>query len=198
MSELAATTRMLQAGREGDPSALDELFPIVYDELRQVAHRHLARGGAGATVTTTELVHEAYLKLVDGNAATWQDRAHFFALASRAMRFVLVDRARARSAAKRGGRRAPITLDDQVAAPEDRSDDLLAIDQALDRLAAESERLGQLVEYRFFGGMSYEEIAEVTGMSVPTAKRDWARARAWLSRFMQDPADPGQGESAPV
>lgn len=185
MTDPATTTRLFHEGRAGSPEALDRLFPIVYDELRQVAHRHLARGGVGATITTTELVHETYLKLVDGRAATWQDRAHFFALASRAMRFVLVDRARARSARKRGGRQAEVTLDDQHAATVDRAEDLLAIDQALERLGRESERLANLVQYRFFGGMGYEEISEVTGLSVPTVKRDWARARTWLYRFMQ-------------
>lgn len=187
MTDPTTTTRLFHEGRAGSPEALDRLFPIVYDELRQVAHRHLARGGVGATITTTELVHETYLKLVDGSAATWQDRAHFFALASRAMRFVLVDRARARSARKRGGRQAEITLDDQHAATADRAEDLLAIDQALERLGRESTRLANLVQYRFYGGMSYEEIAEVTGRSVPTVKRDWARARTWLYRFMQTP-----------
>jgi RNA polymerase sigma factor (TIGR02999 family) len=165
-------------------AGLERLFPLVYDELRLVAHRHLGRGPA--TLTTTELVHEVYLKLLEGRAVAWQDRVHFFALASRAMRFILVDRARTRSAAKRGGPGGPVTLTDGAAVGEDRSADLVAIDEALDRLAGHSPRLAELVQYRFFGGMSYEEIAEVTGLSVPTAKRDWARARTWLLRFMDD------------
>lgn len=167
---------------------LELLFPVVYDELRRVAHRSLGRQGP-STLGTTELVHEVYLKLLEGQAVGWDHRAHFFALASRAMRFILVDRARARSAAKRGGRGSPVTLDEAVAGA-DRSEDLLAIDEALERLAGHSDRLARLVQYRFFGGMAYEEIAEVTGLSVPTVKRDWARARTWLHRFMDEAAPP--------
>jgi RNA polymerase sigma factor (TIGR02999 family) len=162
---------------------IGDLFPLVYDELRKVA-RHQLRGDRHATLTTTELVHDVYLRLIDSQRISWQDRPHFLALASRAMHFILVDRARARSAAKRGGHEQAVTWTDRIAVSGGGSDDVLAIDEALGRLAAHSERLGRLVQYRFFGGMSYEEIAAVTGLSVPTVKRDWARARTWLVRFM--------------
>jgi RNA polymerase sigma factor (TIGR02999 family) len=183
-------TRLLVSVRsgEGGVRSLDALFPVVYDELRAVAHRHLARQGhgSGRTLTTTALVHEAYLKLVDSSRLSWTDRAHFFALASRAMRFVLVDHARARVAEKRGGANHEVSLGEAQVASDDRPEDLLAIDEALTALSRKSERLSQLVHYRFFGGLGYDEIAEVTGLSVPTVKRDWARARAWLYAFMRD------------
>jgi len=164
---------------------LERFFPLVYDELRTVAHRQLGRQGP-ATLSTTDLVHELYVKLLEGQRVGWVDRPHFFALASRAMRFIVVDRARARSAAKRGGPGVAVTLPEGGVAAEDRAEEVVALDEALERLAAHSERLAQLVQYRFFGGMSYEEIAEVTGLSVPTTKRDWARARTWLHRFMEE------------
>lgn len=194
MSTLEETTQLFRHALSGTEGAVDRLFPLVYDELRRIAHLHLARRSPGNTLTTTALVHETYLKLVDGRAATWQDRAHFFALASRAMRFVLVDHARSRTAQKRGGVARVVTLEEGDVASEDRSDELLSIDQALDHLARASDRLAQLVQYRFFGGMSYEEIAEVTGVSVPTVKRDWARARAWLFSYMQE----GETPPAPI
>jgi len=178
----------------GVAGPLDALFPVVYDELRSVAHRHIVARRQEHTLTTTALVHETYLRLVDAERLSWADRAHFFALASRAMRFVLVDHARSRLADKRGGAQREVSLDEAHLATDDRPEDLLAIDQALTALAAKSERLSQLVHYRFFGGMEYEEIAEVTGLSVPTVKRDWARARAWLYSFMrEEPPLPAAG-----
>lgn len=179
-------TQLLRDLRGGSGTALDELFPIVYEELRAVAHRHLAARRQQHTLTTTALVHETYLRLADAGALTWADRAHFFAVASRAMRYILVDHARARLAEKRGGDRREVSLDESHALSDDRPEDLLAIDQALTALAAKSERLAQLVLYRFFGGMEYDEIAQVTGLSVPTVKRDWARARVWLYAFMRE------------
>jgi RNA polymerase sigma factor (TIGR02999 family) len=135
-------------------------------------------------------VHEAYLRLVDGARVEWEDRAHFFALASRAMRYILVDHARSQSAAKRGGPQPNLMIDGLQIAAEggvaERAADLLSLNDALDRLGAADERLGKLVEYRFFGGLNYDEIAAVTGRSVPTVKRDWRRARTWLYRSMQD------------
>lgn len=181
-------TQRLQAAAGGGTDALEGLFPLVYDELRRIAHRHLARRGRdGQTLTTTALVHETYLKLVDATRASWSDRAHFFALASRAMRFILVDHARSRVSAKRGGEaQVDLSLNETHVAAADRPEHLLAIDEALTALGQQSERLSQLVHYRFFGGMEYEEIAAVTGLSVPTVKRDWARARAWLYDFMRE------------
>jgi RNA polymerase sigma factor (TIGR02999 family) len=183
-------TQLLLEARASGATSLDALFPVVYDELRGVAHRHIARQGQGQTLTTTALVHEAYLKLVDSSRVSWADRAHFFAIASRAMRFVLVDHARARVAEKRGGEQRDVSLSEGQVASGDRPEELLEINEALDALALKSERLSQLVHYRFFGGMGYEEIAEVTGLSVPTVKRDWARARAWLYSFMRDASGP--------
>ncbi len=165
---------------------IDALYPMVYDELRKLAHQHRQRQAPTETLSTTALVHEAYLRLSDGAGTRWHDRAHFFALASRAMRFVLVDHARARSAEKRGGGAREISLDESALPHEDRSDHLLAIDEALTRLEQHDARLGQLVQLRFFGGLSYEEVAEVVQLSVPTVKRDWARARAWLHRFISE------------
>ncbi len=179
------TTQLLLDARSGDREAFDRLFSHVYDELRQIAHRRLLQYRPGQTLDTTALVHEAYLKLVDRARSGGRDRAHFFALASRAMRFVLVDYARARSAQKRGGRAADVPLDAVQVAAEERASDLLMLADALEQLSSVSTRLSEIVDYHFFGGMTFDEIAEATGMSAPTVKRDWVRARAWLYRSMQ-------------
>lgn len=181
-----SVTQLLHDARSGNQSALEKVYPVVYDELRRIAHQRLSKHRPGKTLNTTALVHEAYIKLVDQTRAQWNDRAHFFALASRAMRFILIDYARRRTAAKRGGPEANIPLSAVQVAAEERTADLLALDEALNTLAEANERLSQLVEYRFFGGLTYEEIAEVTEWSVPTIKRDWRRARAWLYRAMQE------------
>ncbi len=173
----------------GERTAFDDLYARVYHTLREIAHHRLRSHRAGATLGTTALVHEAYLRLVDHAVVSPSDRAHLLALASRAMRFVLVDRARERTAQKRGGDAAVVPLDTVQVAADERALDLLALADALERLAAVSPRLAEIVDYRFFGGLTFDEIAEATGMSVPTAKRDWARARAWLYRLMQ--VDPG-------
>lgn len=176
------TTRLLLAARDGDREAFDRLYARVYDELRRIARQRLRRHRSGETLDTTALVHEAYLKLVGNASAT--DRAHFLALASRAMRFILVDHARARAVQKRGGGKAAIPLHDVQVAADQPAPDLLALDDALERLHRVSDRQGRLVEYRFFGGLSYDEIAEVMGVSVRTVKRDWTRARTWLYTYM--------------
>jgi RNA polymerase sigma factor (TIGR02999 family) len=168
------------------PEALDALYPRVYEQLRRLAHDQRARQGASDTLNTTAIVHEAYIRLATSDAATWHDRTHFLGLAGRAMRYVIVDHARARAADKRGAGVKPVSLDEGALADGDRTDDLLAIDEALTRLEAHDARLGALVQLRFFAGLSYEEIAPVMGLSVPTVKRDWARARVWLYRFMTD------------
>jgi RNA polymerase sigma factor (TIGR02999 family) len=183
------TTQLLRDSRHGNRDAFDQLFSRVYDELRQIARQRLLRHRPGDTLSTTALVHEAYLKLVDQTNAGANDRAHFLALASRAMRFVLVDHARAQRAQKRGGGVVAVPLDAVQVAADEPPADLLALDDALERLSRFSERQSQLVEYRFFGGLSYEEIAEVTGLSVRTVKREWARARTWLYTYMR-PASP--------
>lgn len=162
------------------PGSLDSLFTLVYAELRQIAHLRLRRQGRGETLNTTALVHEAYLRLAERTGPSFIDRQHFCALAARAMRFVLVDYARARGAQKRGGDDEAVALDDVQIAAEERALDLLSLDETLERLAEREPRLAQLVEYRFFGGLSYDEIAGLTGLSVPTVKRDWQRARSWL------------------
>jgi len=189
MAKASEHTRLLRAAREGDEQAFGSLFAATYEELRRAASQRLRRRRAGETLNTTALVHEAYLRLIDQDGeegrAQWVDRAHFIALASRAMRFVLVDHARARMAQKRGGAAAPIPLDEIQLAAEAQAADLLTLNDALEQLAGFSSRLAQLIEYRFFGGLSYEQIAEVTGLSVPTVKRDWTRARAWLFQAMK-------------
>jgi len=179
------TTRsgVLEELRTGDRAALDQLLPLVYEELRTIAHRHLARD-PGGTLQTTALVHEAYLKLVDQSSAQWRDRAHFFALASVAMRHVLINRAKARLSLKRGGARRPVTLDDQTITADDQSAAILEIDDALTRLAEVSPRLARIVECRFYGGLSHEEIAEALDVTVRTVERDWAKARLLLRRAL--------------
>jgi RNA polymerase sigma factor (TIGR02999 family) len=179
------TLRLGHAARDGDRQAFDLLYARVYAELREIAHRRLGRLRASETLNTTALVHEAYLRLADHSGASLADRAHFLALASRAMRFVLVDHARARGMQKRGGGQADLPLDRVQVAVQEPVADLLALDQALERLHQVSDRQGRLVEYRFFGGLEYEEIAELMGLSVRTVKREWVKARTWLYTYMQ-------------
>jgi RNA polymerase sigma factor (TIGR02999 family) len=159
-------------------------MPRVYAELRQIAHRHLARERTGHTLSTTALVHEAFLKLLDLNGTEWKGRAHFFATASRAMRHVLVDHARIRGAAKRGGGEAALQLAEELYLTREQADRLLDLDEAMTRLAATNERRARIVECRFFGGLSLEETAEALGISLATVKREWMVARAWLNREM--------------
>lgn len=173
----------LRSGRRG---ALDQLIPLVYNELRVIAHRQLAIRARGGTLSTTALVHEAYLKLVDQSHADWRDRAHFLAVASLAMRHVLVDRAKARNTLKRGGERRRITLDDAHIAIDDQPDALLQLDEAMNRLAEFQPRLARVVECRFFGGLTEEEIAEALGVTVRTVERDWAKARMLLQRALKE------------
>lgn len=182
-------TQLLQEASSGDREAADHLYGQVYDELRRIAHHRLSKHRPGATLNTTALVHEAYLRLVDQDAIEWQDRSHFFAVASRAMRFIIIDYARKWSAQKRGGHLDKISLSNLQIGAEKRVADLLTLNDALEALHAVSPRQSQLVEYRFFGGLTYREIAEVTGRSVPTVKRDWQRARTWLYHAMQSDND---------
>lgn len=184
-SEPLDTTQLLVEARAGDADAFDRLFAHLYRELRTLAQHRLRGGSAGETLSTTALVHESYLRLVDQTRCDWQDRAHFLALAARAMRFVLIDYARARGAQKRGGGDRPIPLDAIQLAADARADDLLRLHEALEELAARDIRLSRVVEYKFFGGLTFEEIAAVCGCSVPTVKRDWTRARAWLHHSLQ-------------
>ena len=180
-----AITRLLVSIGEGDRLALNQLFPIVYAELRARAHRQLARMRPGDTLQTTALVHEAYLKLVGTARPQWRDRMHFFAVASRAMRQISVDYARAQAAEKRGGDRPVIPLDEEQTPLVDRADDLVRLDQALAELESQSERPAKVVELRFFGGLSVEETASVMEISERTVKREWQKARAFLFDALQ-------------
>jgi len=179
----ADVTRMLHEAAAGRRGAVDRLVPLVYDELRRLAQSHLSRERPDHTLPATALVHEAYLKLVDQTRATWVDRAHFFALASQAIRRILVDHARGRGRARRGGGtpRLPLEAADRVAA-ELPHPDLVALDRALARLAQVHPEKARVVELRFFGGLAVDEIAEVLGFSRSTAERAWRFARAWLYR----------------
>ena len=174
-------TDLLLQLRDGRPDAMDQLFPLVYDNLRRIAHRQLQAEPPGHTLGTTGLVHETYLKLVDQTRVEWQDRSHFFRVSSMAMRRILVDYARRYRALRRGGRLERVPLDEaEEAAISERGDHLLALDDALTRLAKVDERLGRVVECRYFGGLTDEDTAEALGASVRTVQRDWAKARAWL------------------
>ena len=179
-------THLLAALRDGDRTALDRLFPLVYRELHDRAHRQLMHRRPGDTLSTTALVHEAYLKLTDSAHQSYHDRVHFFAVASRAMRQILVDYARRMAAAKRGGGRA-VSLDPDQLGDPGRAEELIALDEALARLEALDERLARTVEMRFFGGLSVEEAAEALGVSPRTVKRDWRKARAFLFEAIRDP-----------
>lgn len=183
-------TQLLQAWSAGDERALDELIPLVYGDLRKIAARELATASA-PTLQPTALVHELYLRLAKDEQTAWQNRAHFFAVACTAMRRILVDQARRRAAAKRGGGKIKLSFDEQIGAGQSSETvDVLAINDALQRLTRDHPMQGRIVEMRFFGGLSHEEIAGVMGVSVPTVKRKWRVARAWLFRDLdtQPPA----------
>ena len=186
MEQKGDVTRLLAAMAAGDRTAFDDLLPLVYDELREIAHRHLRGERVGQTLATTDLVHEAYFSLVGIDRVNWSDRAHFLAVAARAMRRVLINRAEARGAQKRGGDRQQAALDVDALPAELPDDQLLALDEALRLLEARNERYGRIVECRFFAGMSIEETASVLSISSATVKRDWVLARAWLHRELAD------------
>jgi RNA polymerase sigma factor (TIGR02999 family) len=179
-------TQLLIASQGGSPDALQRLLPVVYDELRSLAAAYLRSERADHTLQTTGLVHEAYLRLVDQRRTTWQNRAHFFGIAAQAMRRILVDHARRHRAAKRAGGH-PVTLDDQIAGTAAPSDDVLAVDEALQRLAELDPRQVRIVELRYFAGLSIEQTAESLGISPATVKRDWLSAKAWLQRELTGP-----------
>ncbi|HKQ63249.1 MAG TPA: sigma-70 family RNA polymerase sigma factor [Candidatus Polarisedimenticolaceae bacterium] len=173
-------TRLLLSWRQGDAGAVNRLFPLVYEEMQLLARRLRRRSGPGASLDTRGLVHEAYLRLVDQTHADIGDRQHFFAVAAKAMRHILVDHARARTALKRGGGAIEAALDEPVLAVQSRAAEIVAIDRALAKLDALDARLVQLVELRFFGGLTVDEAAEALGISPRTVKRDWQKARAFL------------------
>lgn len=182
-------TQLLLAWRSGDSEALNRLIPLVYDELRRFAHRYMGRGFAGETLQTTALVHEAYMRMVGQDQVDWQNRTHFFAVCARVMRNLLVDRARSRQADRHGGGARRVSLDDAAVVVPERQIDLLALDEALDRLAGIDPRKSQIVEMRYFGGMSVEETAEVLAVAPITVKREWLKARAWLYRELDKRSD---------
>ncbi len=179
-------SQLLAAWTEQDPAARDALVPIVYDELHRLAHHYMRAERAGHTLQTTALVHEAYLRLVDVERMQWRDRAHFFAMAATMMRRILVDHARASARDKRGGGVAMTSIDDGIAAPP-RDVDVIALDDALERLATIDQRQARLVELRYFGGLTIEEAAAALGVSAGTVKREWVIAKAWLYRELHTP-----------
>lgn len=176
----AEATDLLLRAHAGDAAAVERVLPHVYEELRRLAHRQLLKEATGRTLSTTELVHEAYLRLIDQTRVQWTGRAHFMAIAATAMRRILVDRARGRRSLKRGGPLRPLSLDGLDLAAEERADLLVALDEALERLRQLDARQARVIECRFFAGMSEEETAEALGIGLRTAKRDWAKARSWL------------------
>ena len=175
-------TALLQAWSRGDEGALGTLIPLVDRELRIIAKRRLEAKRGDPILDTTALVNEAYLRLIDRKQSSWQDRAHFFAVCAKTMRRILVDHARARHAAKRGGGAPQITLNEAASVAPEQASDLLAIDEALEALARTDGRKGRVVELRFFGGLTIEETAEVLMISPETVRRDWRLAKAWLLR----------------
>ena len=176
-------TLILQSLRHGDEAGLERILPIVYGELQNIARRQMAKEKAGHTLQPTALVHEAYLRLVNASAVPWENRAHFFAVAARAMRQVLVDHARRRDAHKRGGDQQRVSLSEDMAAEWAQSDfDLLDLHEALEKLSVVDAQLGRLVELRFFGGLTLDETAAVLGISRRKVAKDWSFARVWLAR----------------
>jgi RNA polymerase sigma factor (TIGR02999 family) len=177
-------TQLLIAWGKGDESARDQLMPLVYDELHRLAHKHIRKERPGHTLQTSALVNEAFVRLVDQKDVQWQNRTHFFAIAAQMMRRILVDYARSRRYAKRGGNARQVTLNEDLIMSDQRSADVVALDEALGELAGIDERKGKVVELRFFGGLSIEETADVLAVSPGTVMRDWTLAKAWLKRAM--------------
>jgi RNA polymerase sigma factor (TIGR02999 family) len=178
-------TRLLGEWGAGDREALNELMPLVYDELRRVAHHHMAHERLGHTLQATELVIEVYLKLKDARGCRWQNRGQFFAVAAQMMRFILVDHARRHARAKRGGGEQRVTLDEAMLVSEDKSGEMLALDEALQKLEQFDKRKSQIATMRFFAGLTVEETAEALSISAETVMRDWRLARAWLQNELE-------------
>lgn len=179
-------TGLLLDWGNGDEAAFDQLIPLVYQELRRMAHQYMRRERPGATLQTTALINEAYLKLVDYKRMSWQDRAHFFAVAAQVMRRILVERARSRQSDKRGGAAQKVSLDEAADLAIECAPDLIALDDALTRLGVIAPRKVRIVELRYFGGLNLEETAEVLGVSSPTVQREWRAAKAWLYRAISE------------
>lgn len=177
-------TRLLVDWGQGNQAALEKLIPLVYGELRQIARRYMARQNPGHTLQTTALINEAFIKLVGQEEKAWQNRSHFFGVAAQAMRHILVDYARARHTAKRGGETRAVSLEEAAIVSDERAAEMVALDEALAELARLSPRQSQVVELRYFGGLSVTETAEVLQVSSDTVTRDWNQAKAWLYRRM--------------
>jgi RNA polymerase sigma-70 factor, ECF subfamily len=177
-------TRLLAAWSDGDQVALEELLPLVNAELRRLAGHYMRRESPGHTLQTSALVNEAYLRLIDQRQVQWRNRAHFFGVAAQLMRRILIDHARSRQYAKRGGGALRVSLDESAAVTDAHAVELLAVDEALEKLTAMDARKGRIVELRFFGGLTEEETAEVIGVSLPTVQREWRAAKAWLYRML--------------
>ena len=185
-SRLNEVSVLLADWSKGDQTAREKLMPLVYDELRRLAHRQMARERPGHSLQATALVNEAYMRLVNQNEVRWQNRAHFFALASQVMRHILVDYARNRHRAKRGGGGQQVSLDEAMIVSGERAAELVALDDALNELAAIDPRRSRVVELRYFGGLSVEETAEILDVSAITVMRDWNAAKAWLYRAIDN------------
>jgi RNA polymerase sigma-70 factor (ECF subfamily) len=188
-------TRLLIEWGEGNQDALDRLMPAVYTELQRIASRYLKHERRSHTLETSALAHEAYLRLIDQKRVQWQNRAHFFAIAAQMMRRILVDHARALQSSKRGGGALKLSLDDVPEVSEERADELVALDDALKALAELDPKKSRLVELRFFGGLTNEQMSEVLGISTPTITRHWRAAKAWLNRYMTDKS---MGQESPA
>jgi len=185
LSQRDITALLLDWGN-GDKAALDELIPLVYEELRRMAHQYMRRERPGNTLQTSALINEAYIRLVDYKRMHWRDRAHFFAVAAQAMRRILIERARSRRRDKRGGAAQRVSLDEAADLVAERAAGLIALDAALTQLSAIAPRKGQVVELRYFGGLNIDEAAEVLGVSSPTVQREWRAAKAWLYRAISE------------
>jgi RNA polymerase sigma factor (TIGR02999 family) len=188
MDAQCEATDLLPDSTGDDPQAVDRLFPLVYDQLRRIAHRELRRAQPNDTLTTTEIVHEAYLRLADQNRVAQGERAVFLAVAAVSMRRLVIEYARRARAQKRGGGRRPLSLDEAVTPADERNDLLLAIDDALTRLAELNERIARVVECRYFAGLTEQETADALGVTARTVRRDWIKAKAWLYSELTDQA----------
>ena len=183
-------TQLLIDWSNGDQAALDQLVPLVNAELRRLAGRYMRRERPGHTLQTSALVNEAYLRLIDQKNVNWQNRAHFFGVAAKLMRQILIDHARTHDSAKRGGGAQQVSLDETAVVSRERSAELLALDEALERLAEFDQRKARIVELRFFGGLNLDETAEVIGISSPTVQREWRSAKAWLHHSLSTEESP--------
>lgn len=194
MDDKAAITRILRQQSQGEQDVYDELLPLVYNKLHDIAGMRMRREDYNHTYSKTDLVHEAYFKLIEINQVDWKDRAHFFAIASRCMRRILIDYARKKKAAKRGGEQSPSTYIDHLYEAERQAEWLIDLDTALNELGELNERLASVVECRYFGEMSIKETAQALDISTATVKRDWKKAKGWLYRRLKDGFEESAGE----